>query len=1305
MKKLFTFIVGTVVGLGAYAQDFDSGDLMYSVLSPDDKTCAVTGYINMVSELEIPESVSFDGVEYSVTEIGQGAFRWSSVRNVSFPSTLEVIGESAFWNCNGLTEIVIPNSVKKLGDSCFGASYSLSRLELGSSLESIGIGAFSGCPINVVVALGEKPAQFIDGYLSSFDSDPLVAVSEELVAEYKAAWAGAKIVANISAESVSFDPDYYSVQPGGTVQLNWVVYPENAPVKLSTGFTNIITVDDNGLVTADSLKGDYNVTVTVTSLNGLTATCSIHTESLEEFESDGLVFAVIPNVENEVAIIRYDSTNTVLTIPENVEYNGNIYSVTTIGSGVFRWNDYIEEIFIPASVKVIGEESFSYCSSLKKVTIADSDTALKLSHYNFTDLNALAEIYIGRNLTCSDNAICFYWDYNLSKVELGAEVTSLPNYIFAQCYGLSIIRSLNPEPPVLGENPFGYNTLSIIVPAESVEAYQLAWEQYAMYITEAVYAESLSFDIDERTIYNGQYIQLPLNVEPVGATVLWSSSNQNLVSVDKDGIISYSRWTSGVGDAVITASTLNGLTAECKVTAKHWLTFSEENVSMTPGSNYQIDVTKPEELAESPVIWSSTDEEIVTVDENGLITAVGCGYAEINATVTVPGWEEDPFTYYIQVQVLNEPTAITSEESVINVWEGYETPINVSIEPIDDSYLNREITWTVADPEIAEVFTYYGTNYGVRGLKGGKTTITGETVNGLSVEIEVNVKVPVDRVIFATDRTYIAPGQTSKLEFTTVPEETNLKFTFTSDNEDIVSIDEDGIITAHNLGSTDIGVWAETPWGYSNVWWHRVEVCNFPESVTFAGTSDYEGSLTNWTYFQLEFTPDNEDVCKHIEWTAEDPSIVSIDSNDNSFIGREFGTTAFRGVAVNGDVLEGTISIKGIKILVNGEYTRWVDLNLGDQINLDIEASSSDLLENITYTSENPEIVTVTEDGLVTAVGCGKANIRVMSRVEDAENEWKYYYAYIELSVVPGEGIAFSVNKVNLIPGDYCYVSILRAENVGWSDVTWESSDENIVAITWSNEYEAELRYAGPGEATITATDANGNVATCLVTCFGIVVTPSNVDMYTNSTLQLDVKTFPEVAEMDPISWMSQDSEVVQVDENGVLTTTDVTGQTRIFAYTWINGYYVESVCDVSVSVFVPVTQITLNETAVSAEEGLEVQLIATINPEDASNKTLRWESNNEEVATVDQNGLVTIHSVGNAMIAVWATDGTDVFAYCNIYGTSGVEGIFGEEGSFDVYNMNGIIVKKDATAEDYKQLERGIYLIKKGDKVIKVQR
>ena len=79
------------------------------------------------------------------------------------------------------------------------------------------------------------------------------------------------------------------------------------------------------------------------------------------------------------------------------------------------------------------------------------------------------------------------------------------------------------------------------------------------------------------------------------------------------------------------------------------------------------------------------------------------------------------------------------------------------------------------------------------------------------------------------------------------------------------------------------------------------------------------------------------------------------------------------------------------------------------------------------------------------------------------------------------------------------------------------------------------------------------------------------------------------------------------------------------------------------------VTSITLDQSEISLDVTETVKLIATVLPENATNKSLIWSSSNEAVATVDTKGVVTAISVGEATITVATVDGSNLSAYCNV--------------------------------------------------------
>ena len=81
----------------------------------------------------------------------------------------------------------------------------------------------------------------------------------------------------------------------------------------------------------------------------------------------------------------------------------------------------------------------------------------------------------------------------------------------------------------------------------------------------------------------------------------------------------------------------------------------------------------------------------------------------------------------------------------------------------------------------------------------------------------------------------------------------------------------------------------------------------------------------------------------------------------------------------------------------------------------------------------------------------------------------------------------------------------------------------------------------------------------------------------------------------------------------------------------------------------IKVTNITLNMTSLFLKPGQEETLMATVKPDDATNKKVTWSSDKTNVATIDDNGIVKAVAVGNATITCKANDGSGVQAICDV--------------------------------------------------------
>ena len=129
MKKvIISFIALAISGIAMCAEPVTIGDLEY-ILTSSTMTAEVNGAVSTISgELIIPSTVEYNSV-YTVTGIAQKAFMYESgLTGVTFPNTLEKIGNSAFAGCKKLTELEFPASLKEIGETAFTGNTNLEKV-------------------------------------------------------------------------------------------------------------------------------------------------------------------------------------------------------------------------------------------------------------------------------------------------------------------------------------------------------------------------------------------------------------------------------------------------------------------------------------------------------------------------------------------------------------------------------------------------------------------------------------------------------------------------------------------------------------------------------------------------------------------------------------------------------------------------------------------------------------------------------------------------------------------------------------------------------------------------------------------------------------------------------------------------------------------------------------------------------------------------------------------------------------------------------------------------------------------------
>lgn len=135
------------------------------------------------------------------------------------------------------------------------------------------------------------------------------------------------------------------------------------------------------------------------------------------------------------------------------------------------------------------------------------------------------------------------------------------------------------------------------------------------------------------------------------------------------------------------------------------------------------------------------------------------------------------------------------------------------------------------------------------------------------------------------------------------------------------------------------------------------------------------------------------------------------------------------------------------------------------------------------------------------------------------------------------------------------------------------------------------------------------------------------------------------------------------------------------------------------------VSSILLNPSTRVGKKGENFIITATIKPDDATNKNLKWLSDDENVATVDETGIVSILNDGYCIITASSTDGSNITAECFVTSeTSGDRELHSDiEGEFDILNTQGLLLHKNVSNKDLSGISSGIYIIRQGNAIKKV--
>ena len=401
----------------------------------------------------------------------------------------------------------------------------------------------------------------------------------------------------------------------------------------------------------------------------------------------------------------------------------------------------------------------------------------------------------------------------------------------------------------------------------------------------------------------------------------------------------------------------------------------------------------PENASNKKIVYESTDPSVATVNEiTGYVTALKSGTTTIKVKTLINNKEAE---CVINVDNYNIPiNSIDILEKNINIGVGYIDTIKYRVSPSNANQLN--FSFTSSDPNIAKV----DANGVITGVKAGNAVIkmsannntvvdtanvtvykkgTTIVVNGESVKSEQfpkSIRIPSEK--------NITIDSTVQLEALLTPKKSINILNWYSTNPSVATVNSSGLVKAINVGQTDI----------------IVKTINNLTSICHVKVGTYSIKLKNISInnkidllpigtsekLYVSYEPVNASNPTMI-WSSDNQEVAEIDQN-GVVTAKTKGTATITVTSAEGSLSDSfKVQVDEVKNIVTvsslslGKAKRDIYIGSTEQIT-PIFTPTNATYKSVTYSSSDPNVATVNENGLVTGVSEGKSTITVKTNYE-----------------------------------------------------------------------------------------------------------------------------------------------------------------------------------------------------------------------------------------------------------------------------------------------------------------------------------
>lgn len=474
-----------------------------------------TGLATMTGDVEIPSTVTHEGVEYTVTAIGAGTFQYLfGLTSVTIPNTVTEIKASAFSCCEGLQSVSIPTTVTSIGNWAFYGCATLPAIRIPASVTTID-GAF----LTACIALQSIS---VDAANPVFDSrencNALIrTATNELMVGIQTTTIPSS-VQTLGDQAFMFQSALTHIDlPEGLTAIGSECF-YNAGITEIVLPSTLTTLGANALYLCEDLGGTLRIPAATTQIGPEVISGSNQLTSIVVDPAN----PVFDSRENCNCIIRTDS-NEVIGV---CYYSAIPEGVRIIGSNIVALKEMPDTWALPSTVVKLRPSALSFCFNTKSIVIPDSVTEIP------------------------ENAF-IYGSYR--EIVLPDAIAHIGASAFGGCSDLTALYCKSEIAPVLSPNAFEFcdlANLTVYIPCGSRESYEATWNNSNLHFVEV--AGRITVLSDDETM--GSATLDTLMPCPENTAVITATANEGYAfSHWSDGDENYTRTVTVDGDATYIA--------------------------------------------------------------------------------------------------------------------------------------------------------------------------------------------------------------------------------------------------------------------------------------------------------------------------------------------------------------------------------------------------------------------------------------------------------------------------------------------------------------------------------------------------------------------------------------------------------------------------------------------------------------------------------------------------------------------------------------------------------------------------------